>query len=96
MLAHSGAILVPKEAQKGPLEAHEVLGGPLRSWEGPKWPDLVPTVTCWSNWVGHIYIMCSGLLRDLFGTPGTPKRGLIWPQKALLGAPKVLGGPQVA
>ena len=74
MLAHSGAILVPKEAQKGPLEAHKVLGGPLRSWEGPKWPDLVPTVTCWSNWVGHIYIMCSGLLRDLFGTPGTPKR----------------------
>ena len=74
MLAHSGAILVPKEAQKGPLEAHEVLGGPGRSWEDPKWPDLVPTVIGWSSWVGHIYIMCSGLLRDLFGTPGTPKR----------------------
>ena len=24
--------------------------------------DLVPTVTGWSNWVGHIHIMCPGIV----------------------------------
>ena len=34
--------------------------------------DLGPTATGWSNWVGRIHIMCSGPLRDLYGTPGAP------------------------
>ena len=65
ILAHSGAHEVLTEAPKGPLGALEVLGGPWMSLEGPKGPDLVPTDSGWSNWVGHIHIMCFGPLRDL-------------------------------
>ena len=50
---------------KRPFGALEVLGGPWMSLEDPKGPDLVPTVSGWSSWVGHIHIMCFGPLRDL-------------------------------
>ena len=52
---------------------------PWRSSEGPKGPDLVPTATGWSNWVGNIHIMFSGPLRDIYGTPGAPRRARFGP-----------------
>ena len=76
-----GPFKYPQRPKKALFGAHEVLGGPWRSSEGPRWPDLVPTATSWSNWVGHTYIMCSGPLRDLFDTPGTPKRAQFWPKR---------------
>ena len=36
----------------------------------PGGPDLGPTATGWFNWVGRIHIMCSGPIRDHYGTPG--------------------------
>ena len=68
------------------------------SLEDPKGPDLVQTVSGWSNWVGHIHIMCFGPLRDLYGTPGAPKRACFghkmpfWgPRRSSVGP----GGPDV-
>ena len=61
--------------------------GPVLAQKGPFWgpghpvgPDLVPTATGWSNWVGCIHIMCLGLLRDLCGTPGAPKGARFGPK----------------
>ena len=70
-----GSYKYPQRPKKALLGALEVLGGPWRSLEGPKGPNLVLTVTTgWSKWVGNIYIMCSGPFRDLYGTPGAPRR----------------------
>ena len=46
---------------------------------GPRGPDLGPSATGWSNWVGRIQIMCSGPLRDLYNTPGAHKRAHFGP-----------------
>ena len=62
------------------------------SLEGPKGPDLVQTASGWSNWVGHIHIMCFGPLRDLYGTPGAPRRARFGHEMPF-GGP---GGPQWA
>ena len=67
---------------------------------GPFWPPLSPGNSrdgpnCIKNtstqcaWVGRIHIMHLGPLKDLYG----PQKGSFWLQKALLGAPEVLGGP---
>ena len=67
---------------------------------GPFWPPLSPGnnrdgPNCIKNtstqcaWVGRIHIMHLGPLKDLYG----PQKGSFWLQKALLGAPEVLGGP---
>ena len=50
----------------------------------PGGPDLGPTATGWSNWVGCIHIMCLGPLRELYGTPGAPKRAHFSPEGPLL------------
>jgi len=84
-----GPFKYPQRPKKALFGAHEVLGGPWRSSEGPRWPDLIPTATSWSNWVGHTYIMCSGPLRDLFDTPGTPKRVQFRPFRAPQGPRRV-------
>merc|ERR1711917_210570 len=55
-------------------------------------PDLGPSATGWSNWVGRIHIKCSGPLRDHYGTPGAPKRAVL-AQKGPFGSP---GGPWAA
>ena len=82
-----GSYKYPQRHTKALLGALEVLGGPWRSSEGPKGPDLVSTATGWSNWVGNIHIMCSGLLRDLYGTPGPPKRARFCPKRGPQRAP---------
>ena len=69
-----GPFRYPQRLKKALLGALEVLRRPQRSSEGPKWPDLVPTATGWCNWVGNILTMCSGPFRDLYDTPGAPKR----------------------
>ena len=63
--------------------------GAFRGPGQPLGPELVPTATGWSNWMGCIHTMCLGPLKDLYG----PQKGSFWPQKALLGAPEVLEGP---
>merc|ERR1711989_93581 len=96
----------------GGTHPYHVLGPhtkPLRhSWgpqKGPFWgpgqprgPDLGPSATGWSNWVGHIHIMCSGPIRDHYGTPGAPKKAPFgrespfWEPRMALGSP---GGPDL-
>jgi len=82
----STALLGPPKgpilAQKGPF------GGPGQ----PRGPDLGPSATGWSNWVGRIHIMCSGPFRDHYGTPGAPKRAVL-AQIGPFGGP---GGPWAA
>ena len=74
-----GSYKYPQRPKKALFGAPGVLGGPWRSSEGPKDPDLVSTATGWSNWVGNIHIMCSGPLRDIYGTPGAPRRARFGP-----------------
>ena len=47
----------PKRARFGPKRP---FWGPQRSLGSPGGPDLGPTATGWSNWVGHIHTMCLG------------------------------------
>ena len=86
-----GSYKYPQRPKKALLGALEVLGGHWRSCEGPKGPHLVLTATGWSNWVGNIRIMCSGPLRDFYGTPGAPKKGSFQPQRSSEGP----GGPDL-
>ena len=88
-----GSYKYPQRPKKALLGALEVLGGPWRSSEGPKGPDLVSTATGWSNWVGNIHIMCSGPLRDLYGTPGAPKRARFGPKRPFWGPRRSSEGP---
>ena len=60
---------------RGPRRALEVL-------KRPQCPNLVPTVTDWSNWVGNMDVMCSGTST---GTPGAPKRARFCPRRPLWG-----------
>merc|ERR1712198_543116 len=82
----STALLGPPKgpilAQKGPF------GGPGQ----PRGPDLGPSATGWSNWVGRIHIMCLGPLRDHYGTPGAPKRAHFGPERPFWGPWAALGG----
>ena len=75
--------------QKGPFWP---FWGPRRSLGSPGGPDLGPSATGWSNWVGRIHIMCSGPFRDHYGTPGAPKRAVL-AQIGPFGGP---GGPRWA
>ena len=81
------ALLVKKQYFAQPLPG---AGSPKRAHFGPErpfwgpWaalggPDLGPSATGWSNWVGRIQIMCSGPLRDLYSTPGAHKRAYVGP-----------------
>ena len=89
-----GSYKYPERPKKALLGAPEVLGGPWRSSEGPRaliWSQL-PLADPSGRAV-------SGLFKDLYGTPGAPKRARFGPkraQKTLLGAPEVLGGPRGA
>ena len=65
---------------------------PWRAPRSPGGPDLGPSATGWSNWVGRIHIMCSGPFRDHYGTPGAPKRAVL-AQIGPFGGP---GGPWAA
>ena len=67
--------------------------GPQRSLGSPGGPNLGPSVTGWSNWVGRIHIMCSGPLRDHYGTPGAPKRARFGPERPLWEPRRALGSP---
>merc|ERR1712218_59047 len=70
---------------------------------GPFWPPLslgnsrdgpnfIKNTSTQCTWVGGIHTMHLGPLQDLYG----PQKGSFWLQKALLGAPEVLGGPREA
>ena len=59
----------------------------------PGGPNLGPTAKGCANWVGRIHIMCSGLLRDLYSTPGAPKRAHFWPRSPFWGPRRALGSP---
>merc|ERR1711989_42612 len=81
-LRHSWA---PKRARFGPerplweprIGPDRPFWGPRRSLGSPGGPNLGPSATGWSNWVGRIHIMCSGPFRDHYGTPGAPKRAVL-------------------
>merc|ERR1712212_1074777 len=47
--------------------APDVLKGPRGAYF---WPNC--------HWLIRIHIMCSSLSKDLYGTPGTPKRAPFW------------------
>ena len=83
----STALLGPPKgpilAQKGPF------GGPGQ----PRGPDLGPSATGWSNWVGRIHIMCSGPIRDHYGTPGAPKRVRFGPDRPFWEPRRSWGSP---
>ena len=75
---------------RSPQETTKALLGPVFGPESHFWwpwrfsgspggPDLGPSATGWSNWVGRIQIMCSGPLRDLYNTPGAHKRAHFGP-----------------
>ena len=74
--------------QKGPFWP---FWGPRRSLGSPGGPDLGPSATGWSNWVGRIHIMCLGPLRDLYSTPGAPKRARFGPESPFWGPRRSLG-----
>ena len=76
--------------QKGPFWP---FWGPRRSLGSPGGPDLGPSATGWSNWVGRIHIMCSGPFRDHYGTPGAPKRARFGPDRPFWGPRRSLGSP---
>ena len=59
---------------------------PSEPWEQP---NCIKNTSTQCAWVGRIHIMHLGPLKDLYG----PQKGSFWLQKALLGAPEVLGGP---
>ena len=81
---------VPKRARFGPKRP---FWGPQRSSEGPQGPVLVPTAPVRSDWAGIMVTKHFDLVYDLFWAPKVPKKDTFWPQKTLLGAPEVLGGP---
>ena len=75
---------------RSPQETTKALLGPVFGPESHFWwpwrfsgspggPDLGPSATGWSNWVGRIQIMCSHPLRDLYNTPGAHKRAHFGP-----------------
>ena len=83
-----GTPRAPKRARFG---TDRPFWGPRRALGSPGGPYFGPSATGWSNWVGHIHIMCLGPLRDLygpFGDPGGPLAapgGLILAQVPLVG-----------
>ena len=81
----------PKRAHFGP---ERPFWGPRRSLGSPGGPNLVPSATGWSNWVGRIHIMCSGPLRDHYGTPGAPKRAHFGPERPFWG-PRTAPGARI-
>ena len=60
----------------------------------PSGSDLVRAATGWSNLVGRIQIMCSGPLRDHYGTPGAPKRARFGPERPFWG-PRTAPGARI-
>ena len=86
-LLHSRA---PKRACFGPKCP---FWGPWRSWKGPQGPHLVPNAANWSDWIGVMFTTHFGLVLDLLWAPRAPKRARFGPERPLLGALEVLGGP---
>ena len=87
---HYGTPGAPKRARFGP---ERPLWEPRRALGSPGGPNLGPSATGWSNWVGCIHIMCSGPLRDLYSTPGAPKRARFGPERPLWEPRRALGSP---
>ena len=87
---HYGTPGAPKRARFGP---ERPLWEPRRALGSPGGPNLGPSATGWSNWVGRIHIMCSGPLRDHYGTPGAPKRARFGPERPLWEPRRALGSP---
>ena len=85
-----GTSRAPKRARFGP---DRPFWGPRRSLGSPGGPNLGPSATGWSNWVGRIHIMCSGPLRDHYGTPGAPKRAHFGPERPFWGPQRSSEGP---
>ena len=82
IILHFGPLWGHISTPRGPKRPFGGPRGPRRALEVLKRPQghiLVPTVTDWSNWVGNIHIMCSGPLRDIYGTPGAPRRARFGP-----------------
>ena len=80
----------PKRARFGP---ERPLWEPRRALGSPGGPNLGPSATGWSNWVGCIHIMCSGPIIDLYSTPGAPKRARFGPERPLWEPRRALGSP---
>ena len=85
---HYGTPGAPKRAHFGP---ERPFWGPRRSLGSPGGPNFGPSDTGWSNWVGCIHIMCSGPLKDLYSTPGAPKRARFGPESPFWGPRRSLG-----
>ena len=83
-----------KTGKKGLFRPQNTLLGALEVLGRPRGPVFCPTATGWSSWVSRIHTMCLGPFRDLYGTPGAPKRVRFCPETPFWGPRRSFGSPQ--
>ena len=83
-----------KTGKKGLFGPQNTLLGALEVLGRPRGPVFCPTATGWSSWVSRIHTMCLGPFRDLYGTPGAPKRVRFRPETPFWGPRRSFGSPQ--
>ena len=81
----------PKRARFGP---ERPFWGSPRVFEGPRGPDLVPTVASWSDWVGVMVTTHFGLVLGLLWAPRGPKRARFGPKMHFWGPWRSWEGPR--